>query len=162
LKDYLDSDAEVSVNSVSNIFMYVVDRSEKSFDTFVVLFTHLADTTAVEVKPQAFWVGDLELNETEIKLTFAQAYERLMEANIVKPHSKQVVLRRELGPKLANAQYIFGNTRSHVYVDAVTGDVKTSNPAFEGFENDPKFGYAFTWLKADKGGTLNKPLGEWP
>ena len=148
LQDWLDAEQSENapvITAVSNVFQYVIEYEEqKSFDTYVVLFAHTPDTAAVEVKANAFWVGDQPLDESEIKLTFAQAYEKLMEANIVKPHSQKVVLRRELGPINANAQYIFGNTHEHVYVDAVTGDVRTNNPCFpeeQGFK---------------------MPLGEWP
>jgi hypothetical protein len=53
-----------------------------------------------------------------------------MAANAPKPHSRQVVLRKEVGPNSINPQYIFGNFQAQLYVDAVTGDVKTKNPAF--------------------------------
>ncbi len=44
-------------------------------------------------------------------------------------------------PKEANVQYIFGNSKVQLYVDAVAEDVSSDNPAFgEGF---------------------GKPLGEW-
>jgi len=143
LNDFLDSEnTDSSVFAVSNIFQYAIDRDDNSVDTRVVMFTHTVDTMAVDVK-HAFWVGDCILNEDEIKLTFNEAYDRLMQANLPKPHSKQVVLRKELGPKIINPQYIFGNVQSHVYVDAVTGDVSTTNPAYNGFE-------------------LAAPLGEWP
>lgn len=144
LEDYLDAEgSEGKVHAVSNIFQYVVEKDEHSADVRVVMYTHLPDTTAVEVV-NSFWIGDCVMNEAEIKLTFEQAYDRLMQANLPKPHSKQVVLRKELGPKDANPQYIFGNVQSHVYVDAVTGDVSTTNPVYgEEFQ-------------------LAKPLGEWP
>ena len=53
-----------------------------------------------------------------------------MEANIVKPHSKVCVLRKAVGPKEANVQYIFGNEDGAVFVDAVTGDVTDVDPFF--------------------------------
>lgn len=129
LDNYLDSDTTIKVSGVSNIFQYVIEE-ENAYDTNVVMFTHTLDTAAVDVKHGAFWVGDCTLNESEIKLTFKDAFERLMQANCPKPHSRQVVLRKELGPKIINPQYIFGNIQNHVYVDAVTGDVSLTNPAY--------------------------------
>ena len=160
LNKFMDAeDTDATVESIYNVFQTVVERGE-GFDTEVVCMAHKGEVHGTEVKG-AFWVGDCLLNEAEIKLTFEQAYDRLMQANLPKPHSRQCVLRKELGPKDANAQYIFGNVKDHVYVDAVTGDVKTENPVYEGFEEDAKkLGYAFPWLKPK--GYLGNPLGEWP
>ena len=54
-----------------------------------------------------------------------------MEVNLPKPHSKHVVLRKQIGPKACNPQWIFGNITSQIYVDAVTGEVNSKNPAFD-------------------------------
>jgi hypothetical protein len=129
LDNYLDSDTTINVSAVSNIFQYLIEK-EDGYDTNVVMFTHTTDTAAVDVKHGAFWIGDCVLNNEEVKLTFKEALDRLMQANCPKPHSRQVVLREELGPNRINPQYIFGNIQEHVYVDAVTGDVNLSNPAF--------------------------------
>jgi len=143
VKDFFDSDSvgEPVVMGVSNIFQYIVEKDSTCADIEVVLFTHVKDTCVVEARP-GFWVGDMILNNEEIKLTFVDAYNKMMQANCIKPHSRQCVLRKELGPKDANPQYIFGNVQRQVYVDAVTGDVTDKNPVF------PK--------------TFKMPLGEWP
>ena len=65
------------------------------------------------------------------KYTYNEAYERLLEADCIKPHSKYVTLRNPLGPKQCNAQYIFGNAHGTlIFLDALTGDVSDKNPAF--------------------------------
>jgi hypothetical protein len=130
LKNYLDEENDGEISGVSNIFQVLAD-GDKGTDVHVVMFTHVGETKDVQVV-HSFWVEDFPLNDEEIVLTFAEAYDRLMQANVVKPHSRQVVLRKEIGPKAANPQWIFGNTQQHVYVDAVTGDVKTENPVFDG------------------------------
>ena len=145
LKDFLDTeDCDGTVTDVSNVFQ-VVEMSEdgKSADVFVILAAHTPDTVAYEVK-HAFWIEDQPLNDEAITVTFKQAFERVMETNCPKPHSKHCVLRKQVGPVDANPQYIFGNTEAQVYVDAITGDVTTDNPAFP----------------EAKGFKL--PLGEWP
>lgn len=141
LQNFLDEECDGTVAGISNVFQ-VVEEKDKGADTFVVLAAHTPDTTAYEVK-HGFWVEDFPLNEEEIKVTFAQAFEKLNQVNLPKPHSKQCVLRKEVGPKECNPQYIFGNVHAQIYVDAVTGDVSDTNPAF----GDIK---------------LAKPLGEWP
>lgn len=129
LKDYLDSEeCDGTVTGISNIFQVVVEK-DNGADVRVVMFTHVGDSTQVDVA-NSFWVEDFPMNEDAIKLTFKDAYDRVMAANAPKPHSRQVVLRKEVGPNSINPQYIFGNSQAQLYVDAVTGDVKTKNPAF--------------------------------
>jgi hypothetical protein len=145
LKDYLDSDkCDGTISDISNIFQ-VVDPSEdgKSFDVHVIFATHTLENTTYEVK-HAFWIEDMPMNEEAIKVTFKQAFERLMQTNCPKPHSQHVVLRKQVGIVDANPQYIFGSMNETVFVDAITGNVSTDNPAFpeaKGFK---------------------MPLGEWP
>lgn len=144
LQDFLDEENDGTIAGVSNVFQVVnEDEGGKSADVFVVLVAHTPDSTAYEVK-QGFWVEDYPLNDEAIKVTFRDAYDKVMATNMPKPHSRHVVLRKEVGPVDANPQYIFGNTQAQIYVDAVTGDVSETNPAFpeaEGFK---------------------MPLGEWP
>ena len=141
LKNFLDEENDGAVTGISNVFQ-VVEEKEKGADTFVVLAAHVPDSTVYEVK-HGFWVEDFPMNDEEIKVTFAQAFEKINQVNLPKPHSKQCVLRKQIGPKACNPQYIFGNVKAQIYVDAITGDVTDVNPAF----GDIK---------------LETPLGEWP
>ena len=131
LDNYLDADTTVTVAGVSNVFQVMVDHEEGSLDTKVILSSHTVNANSIEEK-HGFWVEDQPLNNEEIKLTFTDALESVYEANAPKPHSKHVVLRKELGPVAANAQYIFGNSEAQLYVDAVTGEVSTENPVYKG------------------------------
>lgn len=70
------------------------------------------------------------MNEEVINISYKEAYEKMMEANYPKPHSKHCVLRKEVGPYDCNPQYIFGNIEAQIYVDAVTGAVSDQSPAF--------------------------------
>jgi len=65
----------------------------------------------------------------------------MMAVNFPKPHSRYVTLRNPIGPVAINTQWIFGNVREQLWCDAVTGEIRNSNPAFP---------------------NLNTPLGEWP
>lgn len=154
LTDYLDSVGDAAdtvsvadsvsvsvIEGVSNIFQAIIGDDGSSFDTYVISYAHTVDANSVE-KVHGFWVEDSPLNEEEIKVTFQQAYDRLMEANLPKPHSKHVVLRKEVGPLNANPQYIFGNSQAQVYVDAVTGEVRNYNPVFP---KNAQLNYAFSW-----------------
>lgn len=139
--EFLDEDCQGNISEITNIFQ-VITEVGSGYDTHVIMITHTLDTSWVDVY-NSFWLEDWPLNDEEIALTFEDAFNRIQEADCPKPHSKCCVLRCEIGPNPTNAQYIFGNRRAQLYVDAVTGDVS---------ENDPVFPDA----------KLNGPLGEWP
>lgn len=141
LKDYMDEECDGAVASVTSIFQ-VVTEVGSGFDTKVVMSNHDSEGSNIDVK-DGFWIEDCVLNDEVIKVSYQEAFEKMMATNMPKPHSKHCVLRKEVGPKDANPQYIFGNTRAQIYVDATTGKVSDKNPVFEG----TNFG---------------TPLGEWP
>ena len=130
-----------TIESVTNVFQTIIEK-EKGVDTQVYFITHYNDGSVVEDSVNGWWAEDFPLNDEKITLTFDQAYYQLMKANIVKPKSKYCVIRKQVGPKAANVQYIFGNIANQVYVDAVTGNVSAKNPVFMD--------------------SFYTPLGEWP
>lgn len=141
LVNFLD-DEYAGIDEVVNVFQTVESRDAQSFDTVVYKFQHTAEGT-VEGFTHGFWIEDYPLNDEQVTVTFVQALEKVNEVNLPKPHSRYVVLRKQVGPVDANPQWIFGNVRAQIYVDAVTGAVTTENPAFKGLN-------------------LGTPLGEWP
>lgn len=128
LKNYLDEENDGSIAGISNVFQ-VVNESENGADVFVVLIAHTPDTTAYDLR-HGFWVEDCPMNDDTIAITYAQAFELMNQVNCPKAHSKNCVLRKPLGPQDCNPQYIFGNVDSQVWVDATTGEIRESNPAF--------------------------------
>lgn len=144
LPEFLDSeDATSDPVMVVNILQGIVEQGN-GFDTWVYKFQHFADGTVIKDSLQGFWIEDCPLNEEEISLKYLDAYQKIQEVNAPKPHSKNCILRKPVGPADCNAQYVFGNIKEQLWVDAKTGDVRNSNPAF------PK----------EKG--FKMPLGEWP
>ena len=143
LKNWLDEENDGSIDMVVNVFQVVEEYDSTSFDTFVYKYQHFSDGTVNEEGIHGFWVEDYPLNEEVIAVTFKEAFEKVQEVNLPKPHTRQVVLRKQVGSKEANPQWIFGNLREQIYVDAVTGAVSDKNPAFDGLN-------------------LGTPLGEWP
>lgn len=117
---------------MSNIFQ-AAEAKDDGVDVYVIMSAHTLASSTIEVV-HTFWVEDLPMNEAQINLTYRDAFEKVMEVNYPKPHSQHVVLRKELGPKVANPQYIFGNSQAQLYVDAVTGEVRDTNPVFEGLD----------------------------
>lgn len=126
LKNYLDEECDGVIESLANVFQ--INYSDK--DSEVVTITHTSDgETYTDVK-QGFWVEDFILKSDEIALTYKEAFEKVNEVNSPKPHTKNCFLRKPVGPKECNPQWCFGNINSQLWVDAVTGEVKDSNPAF--------------------------------
>lgn len=142
LRDFLDEENDGTIDMIVNVFQVAEERESGNYDTYVFKFQHFGEE-CIENSTHGFWLDDFPLNEEELKVTFNKAYEKVMEVNLPKPHTRQVVLRKELGPKPANPQWIFGNIKSQIYVDAVTGEVSEENPAYKGLN-------------------LGTPLGEWP
>ena len=144
LPEFMDSDnATNSPEMVVNILQSIVEKGNGA-DVWVHKFQHLKDGTVLHDSIQGFWIENYALNDEVIKLKYTEAWDRMMQTNSPKPHSKYITLRNPIGPIAVNTQWIFGNIREQLWVDAVTGDVKNSNPAF------PK----------EKG--FKMPLGEWP
>ena len=129
LNDYLDKDCDGSIAGITNIFQAISEK-DKGFNTEVVMITHTSNGNSEITSAHSFWVEDFPLNNTEITITYKQAFEKVMATNCIKPHSRYVVLRKEVGPYPANPQYIFGNSKMQIYVDATTGVVSEVNPAF--------------------------------
>ena len=126
-----DADTTLTVAKVESLFQVAVEDS-LGVKTFVYDFIHCPDVEDTDPNViDGFVFDDQPLNDEEIVLTFSEALERLYEANLPKPNSTKVVLRKALGPKPGvNAQYIFGNADGQlVFVDAVTGDVTDVDPA---------------------------------
>lgn len=141
LENYLDEENDGTISELVNIFQ-VFYGDETGGDVYVYKFQHTADGALAVDSIHGFWIEDYPLNEEAIKITFKEAFDKLMQANCPKPHSKNCILRKEIGPKDCNPQYIFGNLTETVYVDAVDGTVRTESPAWDN--------------------NLKKPLGEWP
>jgi hypothetical protein len=137
--DSVTSDPEILVNVFQSI-----EEFDNGADTYVWKFQHFPDGTVNVDSIHGFWIEDCPLNDEAIKLNYNAAFERMLEVNLPKPHSKNVILRNPIGPVGVNAQWVFGNISEQIWVDAVTGDAKSSNPAFP----------------EEKG--FKMPLGEWP
>jgi hypothetical protein len=129
--NFFDADTTLAINKVESLFQVAIE-DPLGIKTFVYDFIHEpgVENDTIPEPIEEFILDDKPLNDEQIVLTFSEALECLYEANLPKPHSAKVVLRKALGPKVANAQYIFGNTEEQVFVDAVTGDVTDKNPVY--------------------------------
>jgi hypothetical protein len=144
LPEFLDAENVTSnPEMVVNVLQSIVEEGNGA-DVWVHKFQHFKDGTVVHDSIQGFWIEDFALNDEAIKLNYTAAYDRMMQSNFPKPHSRYVTLRNPIGPVAINTQWIFGNINEQIWVDAVTGECANSNPAY------PK----------EKG--FKMPLGEWP
>ena len=144
LPEFMDSDSATSnPEMIVNVLQSIVEEGNGA-DVWVHKFQHFKDGTIVHDSIQGFWIENYALNDEVIKLKYTEAWDRMMQANFSKPHSRYVTLRNPIGPVAINTQWIFGNIQEQLWVDAVTGEAKNSNPAFP----------------EEKG--FKMPLGEWP
>ena len=142
LNDFLDEDCDGSYSSIYSIFHVAEDYDDGGGDAVAVLIAMTeSGKDTVDVK-HGIWIGDFPMEFDNIKVTYKEAFDMIMAVNHPKPHSKHCVLRKPIGPNQINPQYIFGNVHAQIYVDAVTGDIAYSNPAFPP--------------------SIKMPLGEWP
>ena len=124
LGGWIDEDNPPAIASVANVFQYFDGQPH------VIIFTHYGDRCDT-ARHDDIWIEDCAMEPTDVKITYDEAYEWLQKANIMRPHSKNCILREPVGPYGCNPQYVFGNIHDCVFVDAVTGAVKSENPAFE-------------------------------
>lgn len=141
LPEFMDSDSATSnPEMIVNILQSVVEEGNGA-DVWVHKFQHFKNGEIIHDSIQGFWIENYALNDEVIKFKYTEAWDRMMAVNYPKPHSKHVTLRNPIGPVSVNTQWIFGNVREQLWCDAVTGEIRNSNPAFP---------------------NLNTPLGEWP
>ena len=144
LPEFMDSDSATSnPEMIVNVLQSIVEEGNGA-DVWVHKFQHFKDGTIVHDSIQGFYIENFALNDEVIKFKYTEAWDRMMQTNFPKPHSRYVTLRNPIGPVAINTQWIFGNINEQIWVDAVTGDTKNSNPAFP----------------EEKG--FKMPLGEWP
>jgi hypothetical protein len=165
MKDFIDETDTCEVLAVANIFSYIeiIDSVKGTFKPYVILLAQTADTSVIEIK-EGLWVGDDPMNDYTMNIDFAHAWDRMMKANCVKPHSKHCVLRKEVGPIGGlDPIYIFGNQDAQVYVMSNTGDVTTYNPVFPKDINyvEKDVNYNGT-VYGPRNTRIGCPLGEWP
>lgn len=137
LSDYLDEGCDGSYITVMNVFQAI---GNEDLDPKVYQFQHFVDGSIFEDSINGFWIEDFPLVDSLIKVPYDSAFNLVMQVNLPKPHSKNVILRDPVGPKPCNPQWVFGNVQSQIWVDAYTGEIRASNPAFpDGYK------YAFIW-----------------
>ena len=145
--DYLNSDSCKFIAEICNVFMIWEDETNESYDTRIITFIHRPGSTFIDEKP-GFWLQNRILNRDSIKLDFSQAFNIMKNSKFKIPYSKYCVLRkeREISDTCnTNPQYIFGNFNYRIYIDAITGETRDTNPVLG--RKEPSIG---DWPKLPK------------
>lgn len=121
----MENIGELHVTDVTDVFQYIGE------DVLVqIISSNVKQGTVIPYPIHDIWIEDSNLSELEIRLGAEDALLRLKEWNGVLPVSASMSLRCPVGPKKCNAQWVIGNIYDVIFIDAVTGDIATSNPAF--------------------------------
>jgi hypothetical protein len=129
---FFDSGEDNKIIEMCSVFQVLENEKESgSMDTRIIMFSHRPGSTFIDRKARIF-VENYNLCLDSIKITYIQAYEKMMCSKLKKPRSKFCSLRRQYGEVKANPQYVFGNASEQIYVDAITGEVSNENPVFPG------------------------------
>lgn len=130
LNDWIDEECDGTFIGVTNVFQYFISDTGDSFEAKVVQFNHVGKELDIKVI-DGFWLEDFDINRNEIKISYKEAFDRMISCRYEKPHSRFCVLRKPIGPYPCNPQYIFGNAHTPlIFVDATTGQVRDYDPAF--------------------------------
>ena len=135
LTDFLSSE-----NADKATFMEVTNGfqtqwgDEKSMDVKVTQITTNTMSTDSLVR-SAFYLDNYPLNDKEIKVTFAEAVQKILQANCPKPQTKVLVLRSPIGPADVGDAYYIAKDMSDddfvVFVNARTSEVTTYDPTWQ-------------------------------
>lgn len=98
------------IGTLTNPYHYTIDTNEVDYTITLVV--------------EDYWLEDQPMNLNEVKYTLKDAYNILMEADCIKPHSNFVVMRQPLmePPCPTNPYYIFGSMIDCLGIDSRTGE----------------------------------------
>lgn len=137
LNNYLNEENDGSFSEVVNVFQ-AIDGT--TFDPKVYKFQHFSNGINLQDSVDGFWIEDYPLEDSLITIPYDSAFVKIMNSNFPKPHSRNVILRNPMGPLETSPQWVFGNIQEQLWLNAKTGEIKNSNPAFP-----DNFKYVFNW-----------------
>lgn len=122
----------LDLNTLGDAVLKEVTSTFQTFspDLSYTITTNAVKGTLIPAPTPGLWIEDFDLGNTDIKLGILDVIERLTAWNGVLPPAVSITLRKPVGPKPCNAQYVIGNPYQVIFVDAVTGDIADWNPAF--------------------------------
>ena len=98
------------IETLTNPYHYTIDTNEVDYTIALVV--------------EDYWLEDQPMNLNDVNYTLKDAYNILMEADCIKPHSNLVVMRQPLmePPCPVNPYYIFGTMIDCLAIDSHTGE----------------------------------------
>ncbi|MBR5395814.1 MAG: hypothetical protein IK144_12160 [Bacteroidaceae bacterium] len=117
---------ELHVTDVNDVFCYWNERG--SWVQYVN--SNVKNGVQIPWPINDIWIEDSDLSNLQIQLSAEDALQRLKEWNGIIPPATFLTLRCPVGPKDCNAQWVIGNVNDVIFIDAVTGEINDSNPAF--------------------------------
>lgn len=114
--------------SIRDVFYY---WSNKFGPQVQYITDHVVYGTQIPYPISDVWIEDRDMSNAPIKLSAEEALTRLKEWNGILPKDCNfIILRLPVGPKDCNPQWTFGDVGDVLFIDAVTGEIRTWNPAF--------------------------------
>lgn len=119
---------DLHIVSIRDVFYY---WSNKFGPQVQYITDHVVYGTQIPYPISDVWIEDRDMSNAPIKLSAEEALTRLKEWNGILPKDCNfIILRLPVGPKDCNPQWTFGDVGDVLFIDAVTGEIRTWNPAF--------------------------------
>ena len=119
---------DLHIVSIRDVFYY---WSNKFGPQVQYITDHVVYGTQIPYPISDVWIEDRDMSNAPIKLSAEEALTRLKEWNGILPKDCNfLTLRLPVGPKDCNPQWTFGDVFDVLFIDAVTGEIRTWNPAF--------------------------------
>lgn len=119
---------DLHIVSIRDVFYY---WSNKFGPQVQYITDHVVYGTQIPYPISDVWIEDKDMSNAPIKLSAEDALNRLKEWNGILPKDCNfIILRLPVGPKDCNPQWTFGDVGDVLFIDAVTGEIRTWNPAF--------------------------------
>ena len=119
---------DLHVVSIRDVFFYWDNQRGPQVQ---YITDHVKDGTQIPYPVNDVWIEDTDMSDKPIKLSAEEALMRLKEWNGILPKDCNfIILRLPVGPKDCNPQWTFGDVGDVLFIDAVTGEIRTWNPAF--------------------------------
>lgn len=119
---------DLHIVSIRDVFYY---WSNKFGPQVQYITDHVVYGTQIPYPISDVWIEDRDMSNAPITLSAEEALTRLKEWNGILPKDCNfIILRLPVGPKDCNPQWVFGDVGDVLFIDAVTGEIRTWNPAF--------------------------------
>lgn len=120
-----DNIDDIHITDINDVFCYWNDGMWVQY-----ICSNVKNGLQIPFPINDVWIEDDDLNDQPMELSAEDALQRLKEWNGILPKAKFITLRLPVGPKPCNPQWVFGDVYDVLFIDAVTGDITDSNPAF--------------------------------